>query len=99
MFTIIIYDEAEKKCLDSIVIDEKPSVDGNNISFSNGGFGGINEPFIIVEDELSLNAGDDVSQHIPNDIKGTLIGEMEQIQTDLAQTQQVLNEMMLGGLM
>lgn len=97
MYTIIIYDD-ENKCLDSVAIPDKPSVEGNNISFANGGFGGINEPFIVVEDELYLNQGDDVTEHIPKDIKGTLVGEMVQLQTDLAQTQQVLNEMMFGGM-
>jgi hypothetical protein len=98
MYTIIIYNE-DKKCLDSIAIDERPSVEGNNISFTNGGFGGINEDFIVVEGEHYPNNGDDISEHIPNDIKETLIGDMEKLQSDLAQTQQVLNDMMLGGLM
>lgn len=97
MYTIIIYDD-ENKCLDSVAVQDKPSVDGNNISFENGGFGGINEPFIVVEEELYLNQGDDVSEHIPKDIKSTLVGEMVQLQSDLAQTQQVLNDIMLGGM-
>jgi hypothetical protein len=97
MYTIIIYDD-ENKCLDSIAIDEKPQVEGNNISFTNGGFGGINEPFIVVEEELYPNQGDDISEHIPKDVKGNLISDMDSLRTDLAQTQQVLNDMMLGGL-
>lgn len=98
MYTIILFDEEDKKALDSIAVSDKPTVEGNNIKWTNGQFGGINASFIVLEGEIYPNAGDDISAHIPNDIKDTLKGEYTLLRQDLDQTQQVLNDMMLGGL-
>jgi hypothetical protein len=96
-YTIILYNE-ENKVLDSLYLEEKPTVEENNIYYSNGALRGINVPFIVIEGEHIPNEKDDISELIPNDKKAELIGEMQNLRSELAQTQQVLNDMMFGGL-
>lgn len=98
MYSIILFEEETNKLLDSITVDDRPVVEGNDIFYKSGSFIGINVPFIVIEGEHTLNANDPVTDLLPKDLSSQLISENAQLKNDLAQTQQVLNDIMLGGM-
>lgn len=98
MYTVILFDEETKELLDSITIPDRPVVEGNDIYYKSGSFLGINVPFIVIEGEHTLSEKDQVTDLLPQDLSSQLISENTQLKNDLAQTQQVLNDIMLGGM-
>jgi hypothetical protein len=51
---VIIFDE-EKKVIETFENIKSPVVDGNNVFWEDGSLGGINLPFLLLEDDIQVN--------------------------------------------
>jgi hypothetical protein len=89
MYHIILYQDG--KVLECFCTDSQPIVEGDTITWNNGldKLSGINVNYVVVEGEWLFEKDDPIPQEvIQQDIKDTLISELERLKRELEQLKQ-----------
>jgi hypothetical protein len=94
MYTLMVFDEETKLLVDFIYM-EGPEIDGRNIRWRDGSIENIHLGFIVVEGEIPLNIGQDISSWMDQDEKLSLKPFNKKTSERLDQFQTMINGIML----
>lgn len=93
MYTLIIYENG--KCISTLSELENPVVEDTTVTWEDGQIKGINKDFIVVEGNLDVEEGADISSLILADKKESLISYEKKKEKDSEVMQSMINTIML----
>jgi hypothetical protein len=98
---VVIYGE-DNKVIESIENIKSPEVDGNTVTWEDGSLGGINLPFLLLEDPIAV--GEHVTEEVISQDKKSqfpkidLAKENAELKSRQDLMQNALDDLILGGM-